>query len=61
MRSGTSSSAIQTDKALFYLEKAYEGREHDLVFLDCWPMFDKLRGDKRFEALRRRIGLSEMN
>jgi TolB-like protein/DNA-binding winged helix-turn-helix (wHTH) protein/Tfp pilus assembly protein PilF len=47
------------DRAFFWLEKAYEGREHDLAFSNVWPMFDKFRSDPRFQDLMRRIGLQE--
>jgi tetratricopeptide (TPR) repeat protein len=47
------------DRAFLWLEKAYEGREHDLAFSNVWPMFDKLRSDPRFQDLMRRIGLHE--
>jgi hypothetical protein len=33
------------------LEKAYEGREHDLAYSNVWPMFDNLRSDPRFADL----------
>jgi len=49
----------EKDKAFFYLERAYEGREHDLIFSDCWPMFDTLRDDERFLDLMRRVGLPQ--
>lgn len=48
----------ERDRALFWLEKSYEGREHDLVFSNVWPMFDSLRSDSRFKDMLRRIGLS---
>jgi hypothetical protein len=35
----------EKDNALMWLEKCYEGREHDLVFSKAWPMFDSLRSD----------------
>lgn len=44
-------------RALSWLERAYEYRHHLMVFLDCEPSFDDLRGDARFEDLRRRVGL----
>jgi len=47
------------DRSFFWLEKAYEGREHDLAFSNVWPMFDNLRSDPRFQDLMRRIGLQE--
>ena len=47
------------EKAFYWLEKAYRGREHDLVFSKVWPMFDSLRSDPRFQDLMRRVGLPE--
>jgi TolB-like protein/Tfp pilus assembly protein PilF len=47
------------EKAFLWLQKAYEGREHDLVFSNCWPMFDPLRDDPRFKDLMQRIGLPQ--
>ena len=45
------------DQAFLWLEKSYEGREHDLAFSNVWPMVDGLRSDPRFQILVRRIGL----
>jgi TolB-like protein/DNA-binding winged helix-turn-helix (wHTH) protein/Tfp pilus assembly protein PilF len=45
------------DRAFDWLQKAYEGREHDLVFANAWPLFDNLRSDQRYEQLLYRIGL----
>jgi len=47
--------------AFHWLEKAYEGREHDLAYSNVWPMFDALRPDLRFKDLMHRIGLPETN
>ena len=47
------------EKALFFLERAYEGREHDLVFSKAWPMFDNLRQDARYRDLMKRVGLPD--
>jgi hypothetical protein len=47
------------EKTLYWLERAYEGREHDLVFSNCWPMFNFLRDDARFKDLLHRIGLPQ--
>jgi TolB-like protein/DNA-binding winged helix-turn-helix (wHTH) protein/Flp pilus assembly protein TadD len=47
------------EKTLYWLERAYEGREHDLVFSNCWPMFDFLSDDVRFKDLLYRIGLAQ--
>lgn len=43
--------------AFHWLEKAYEGRDPGLVYLDVKPGFEALRDDQRFSALLRRIGL----
>jgi TolB-like protein/DNA-binding winged helix-turn-helix (wHTH) protein len=47
------------DKAFEYLEKSYQGREHDLVFSKVWPQFDPLHSDPRWADLMRRVGLPE--
>ena len=47
------------DRAFAWLEKAYEGREHDLVFAGAWPLFDNLRADPRYRDLLRRVGLAQ--
>jgi TolB-like protein/tetratricopeptide (TPR) repeat protein len=47
------------DKALEYLEKTYQRREHWMAYLQVDPRFDSLRGDPRFPALLRRLGLPQ--
>ena len=47
----------EKEEALKWLEKCYERREHDLVFLNVWPMFDNLRTDPRYQDLMRRVGI----
>jgi tetratricopeptide (TPR) repeat protein len=47
------------DRAFAWLEKAYEGREHDLVFAGAGPMFDNLRADPRYGDLLRRVELPQ--
>jgi TolB-like protein/DNA-binding winged helix-turn-helix (wHTH) protein/Tfp pilus assembly protein PilF len=47
------------DRAFAWLEKAYTGREHDLVFARAWPLFDNLRADGRYRDLLRRVGLPQ--
>ena len=44
------------DKALEYLEKTYQRREHWMAYLQVDPRFDSLRGDPRFGALVKLIG-----
>jgi serine/threonine-protein kinase len=46
-----------TDRAMQWLEKAYAERSSALVYLKIEPLFDPLRGDKRFADLVRRVGL----
>jgi serine/threonine protein kinase/tetratricopeptide (TPR) repeat protein len=45
------------DQAFRWLEKAFEEREGNLVYLNVEPRFDAIRSDPRFPALVRRIGL----
>ncbi|HET7463116.1 MAG TPA: hypothetical protein VFJ82_17820 [Longimicrobium sp.] len=45
------------DAALQWLERAYQDRDYALVFLDSDDFWDPLRGDPRFEDIRRRVGL----
>ena len=47
------------EQSFIWLEKSYEGREHDLVFSKVWPMFDSLRSDPRYKDLMHRVGLPE--
>jgi len=45
------------DRALDWLEKAAEERARQIVFLKQDAVFDPLRGEPRFQALVRRVGL----
>ena len=44
-------------KAFWWLEKAYEERYEDLVFLKINFHFDPIRSDPRFKALLKKVGL----
>jgi hypothetical protein len=44
------------DRAMDWLYKAYEAHDPSLAYVGR-PHWDRLRGDPRFEALLRRIGL----
>ena len=46
-----------TNRALTWLERAYQERSDYLVYLKVEPMADSLRSDPRFADLVRRIGL----
>jgi eukaryotic-like serine/threonine-protein kinase len=45
------------EQALKWLESACEERYNWMVWLSVEPMFEKLRDDKRFKAMMRKIGL----
>ena len=47
------------DQTLLWLEKCYQGHEHDMVFARVWPMSDSLRSDPRYKDLIRRVGLPQ--
>jgi serine/threonine-protein kinase len=51
------SALNRPDEAFRWLEKAFEERSWWLVWLKVDPRFDPLRGDPRFDALVRRVGL----
>jgi hypothetical protein len=44
---------------LAWLEKAYKDKSEHLLYLRCWPEFDRLRADPRFADLVRRVGIPE--
>jgi tetratricopeptide (TPR) repeat protein len=46
----------ETDRALAYLEKAYENRSVWLTLLNISPLFESLRSDPRLTDLLQRIG-----
>jgi serine/threonine protein kinase/tetratricopeptide (TPR) repeat protein len=45
----------ETDKAIEYLNKAFDARHPGLVLIRIEPMFDGLRGDERFKQLIKRF------
>jgi tetratricopeptide (TPR) repeat protein len=44
-------------KALDWLDKAYEEHNPMLPFISCYPRYDPLRSEPRFQALLRRMGI----
>ncbi|UCG83527.1 MAG: tetratricopeptide repeat protein, partial [Dehalococcoidia bacterium] len=49
----------QNDQVFMWLEKADEERIPWMVFLKVWPLYDRVRSDKRFVALLKKIGLEK--
>lgn len=49
----------ESDEAFDWLEKAYKERDPQLTYLKAGRRFVPLRNDPRFEALIRRVGLSD--
>jgi hypothetical protein len=47
----------EREKALDWLERAYEGHDSALVSLTVEPMFDPLRSEPRFREILRRMNL----
>jgi tetratricopeptide (TPR) repeat protein len=46
-----------TERALQWLETAYQWRSHSVLFAMIDPRYDSLRSDRRFTALMQRLGL----
>ena len=51
--------AGDAELALDYLEQAFEERDPNIPYLSVDPIFDYLRGEPRFQALIRRLGLPQ--
>ena len=46
------------DQAFAYLEKSYQERSEQMLYLGVEPLVDPLRGDRRFDSLLRSVGLT---
>ena len=65
LKAGGSQNAVQLavacgyvgdiDRAMKYLDQAYEERQADLLWINVEPSFDPLRSDPRFQALVQRV------
>jgi adenylate cyclase len=49
----------EKDKAIEWLQRAYERHIGYLVFINCDPTFDDLRPDPRFQSLLKKIGFRD--
>jgi TolB-like protein/DNA-binding winged helix-turn-helix (wHTH) protein/Flp pilus assembly protein TadD len=49
----------ENEKAMDWLEKAYEDRSNAIIFLKVDPDFDSLRSNPRFQVLLRRLAFQE--
>jgi serine/threonine-protein kinase len=62
---GSSSLALgyarlgEKEKALQWLEKAFESHTRDLIYIKVEPSYDPLRAEPRFQALVERLRLPE--
>lgn len=48
--------AGDNDRAIAWLQKAYDKHDSELPYINS-PPWDRLRGDPRYQALLRRVGL----
>jgi eukaryotic-like serine/threonine-protein kinase len=51
----------EKNKALEYLEKAYEEKESFMAWLKVWPAVDSLRAEPRFQALLKKMNLDQLS
>jgi hypothetical protein len=49
----------ENEKALDWLEKAYDDRSNGIVFLKVDPQLDALRSNPRFRTLLQRLALPD--
>ena len=49
----------EKNRALEYLEKAYEERDSFMAWLKVWPSFDSLRSEPRFKELLKKMNLDK--
>ncbi len=50
----------ETDKAFEWLEKAYDERDGNLIYITIPPPFDSIRPDPRFKQLMKKMGLENL-
>ena len=47
------------DRAFAWLERAFEERSRELIYLRVEPVWNKFRDDPRFDELVRRVGIPQ--
>jgi len=52
--------AGEKERSLEWLEKAYQARLQNMVYLNVYPKWDPLRNDPRFQALLRKMNLPDL-
>ncbi|OGD37899.1 MAG: hypothetical protein A2V45_05055 [Candidatus Aminicenantes bacterium RBG_19FT_COMBO_58_17] len=45
------------EKAIRWLERAFENRAINLIWIKCNPIFRRIQSDPRFRALEKKMGL----
>jgi hypothetical protein len=55
----TYNSLGDKDQAFFWLQKAYDRKDPNLVNLNVMPQFDSLRSDTRFQQLLHRMNVPQ--
>jgi TolB-like protein/DNA-binding winged helix-turn-helix (wHTH) protein/Tfp pilus assembly protein PilF len=49
----------EKERGLAWLEKAFKDKSESLLYLRCWPEFDRMRADPRFADFVRRVGIPQ--
>ena len=50
----------EIDKTFEWLEKAYEERDSNLIYVTIPPVFDPIRSDPRYKKLLKKMGLEHL-
>ena len=53
--------AGKQEEALTWIDKAYQAHDPNMPYLSVDPIFDDLRGDPRFQAILKRMGLDRLD
>ncbi len=47
----------EKERALYWLERAFQNHTRDLIYLNVEPRYDPIRSEPRFQEIVRRVGL----